>query len=69
MCHFQRVSLFGYAEAHSAQKSQSLQTFKVAFRLAQEQSIESFIEYDSMAEKLQPSHTSSVQCKQSDAVV
>jgi len=53
------------AEAHSAQRSatfcsQSLQTSKlhVAFGLAQEQCVESFMEWVSMAEQLHPSHTS-----------
>ena len=41
-------------------QSQSLQTSKlhVAFRLAQQQCVESFMEWVSMAEQLHPSHTS-----------
>ncbi|KAL0165431.1 hypothetical protein M9458_041184, partial [Cirrhinus mrigala] len=41
-------------------QSHSLQTCKlhVAFRLAQEQCTESFMEWVSMAEQLHPSHTS-----------
>jgi len=60
--------------AHSAHmivnflQSQSLQTSKlhVAFKLAQEQCVESFMEWVSMAEQL---HLSEVQCRASNAVV
>ncbi|CAI9622369.1 unnamed protein product [Staurois parvus] len=49
--------------------AESITKLHVAFRLAQQQCIESFMEWVSMAKQLHPSLTSPLQCKALDAVV